>query len=175
MFRTVISILLLALFSTNLWAEVSPYLDLQDEDNGYIDNSSPWQEVVPVFPAYPEAESLLRLDITEPKQRFIYKIDSRSLSVGADGVIRFTLVIESRRGVRNISYEGIHCAEREYKIYAYGSGKGELKAVRKPKWQRIKPRPLYRKQLYTTHLCDHIGQVQQPFQPEHIISTLKRN
>ena len=165
-------LLLLMLFGTNLWAEVSPYLDLND--NGYIDDSSPWQEDELLLPAYPEEQNLLVLDIAEPKRRFTYMIDSLSLRVGNDGVIRYTLVIESNRGVRNISFEGIRCEEKEYKIYAYGSRKGELKTVRKSKWQRIKLRPQYRKELYTTHLCDHIGEVQQPFQPEHIISTIKR-
>ena len=126
------------------------------------------------FPAYPKDENLLVLHIQEPKQRFNYLIDSRSLSVGSDSVIRFTLMAESKQGVRNISYEGIRCATKEYKVYAYGDGRGTLKAVRKPKWQRIKPRPLYRKELYTTYLCDHVEKMLQPFRPERVISIIKK-
>lgn len=41
--------------------------------------------------------------------------------MGPDGVVRYTLVARSPSGVANISYEGMHCATRSYKIFALGN------------------------------------------------------
>jgi hypothetical protein len=52
---------------------------------------------------------------------FRFFIDATSLSVGEDGVVRYTLVARSPAGVSNISYEGIRCVSGIYKIFALGN------------------------------------------------------
>ena len=49
---------------------------------------------------------------------FKFFVDPQSLSVGADGVVRYTLVARSSSGVENVSYEGIRCNNFSYRIYA---------------------------------------------------------
>jgi len=42
-------------------------------------------------------------------------IDSKSLSVGTDGVVRYSVVIVSGSGARNVLFEGLRCATREFR------------------------------------------------------------
>lgn len=45
-----------------------------------------------------------------------YFIDGSTISVGADQVIRYTLVIVSSSGAQNISYEGMRCLTAEKRV-----------------------------------------------------------
>ncbi|WP_454765016.1 CNP1-like family protein [Cupriavidus campinensis] len=50
---------------------------------------------------------------------FRFAVDSKSVSVGAaDKVVRFTVVITSPGGGRNVNYEGMRCDAFERKLYA---------------------------------------------------------
>lgn len=52
-------------------------------------------------------------------------------------MVRYTLVATSSQGARNISYEGIRCDTREFKVYAYGDASGKLTERYDPVWARI--------------------------------------
>ena len=41
-----------------------------------------------------------------------------SLTVGTDGVVRYTVVVTSPAGARNVNYEGIRCDTYEWRLYA---------------------------------------------------------
>ena len=47
-----------------------------------------------------------------------YGVDPASVSVGADGVIRYVMVARSDSGALNAWYEGLRCASAEVKTYA---------------------------------------------------------
>jgi hypothetical protein len=115
--------------------------------------TTPWQEQGVKLPAFPRAEHLLKLD-TGPASAFDYFVDSDSLSVGTDGVVRFTVVAKSE-GATNISYEGIRCAYRERKTYAFGYVNDTWRAARDPQWVRIGPAAtdLYRFVLWSLYFC----------------------
>jgi hypothetical protein len=115
--------------------------------------TTPWQEEAVKLPAFPKPEHLLKFD-AGPTSPFAYFIDSGSLSVGADGVVRFTVVAKSE-GATNISYEGIRCAYRERKTYAYGHSDETWRAARDPQWVRIGPAvtDLYRFVLWNHYFC----------------------
>lgn len=79
----------------------------------------PWQEDQNiVLPALPIATNLIRFQ-TSATETYQFFIDSASLSVGQDRVIRYTLVSRSPNGVENISYEAIRCATKALKRYAF--------------------------------------------------------
>jgi len=60
--------------------------------------------------------------VDDPAPRLRHYIDGRHISVGADEVVRYTLVLESRSGVRNLSFEGLRCTPNgAFKVYAYGN------------------------------------------------------
>lgn len=71
------------------------------------------------LPAYPGARDLIEFS-AGPTSEFRFFIDPASLSVGADRVVRFTLIARSPTGAETVSYEGIRCASSEVRLYAIG-------------------------------------------------------
>jgi hypothetical protein len=78
-----------------------------------------WKEGGIKLPAYPRSEGLIEFEVVGGSFRFF--IDPDSLAVGPDGVVRYTLVARSPSGYANISYEGIRCSTRTYKVFAFGN------------------------------------------------------
>jgi hypothetical protein len=114
-----------------------------------------WKEEVPGLPAYPVNDRLLEMPADLPGRDFRVFIDPGSLSVGGDHVMRYTLVIVSSTGVRNISFEGLHCGKREYRRYAYGSDDAWVPIEASP-WQKVSDSGTdrYRHVLYWDYLCN---------------------
>ena len=114
-----------------------------------------WKEGELELPAYPENDRLLELPADLPGYDFRVFIDPESLSVGQDRVVRYTLVTVSSSGVRNISYEGLHCGSNRYRRYAYGSGDAWSPIEAAP-WQRVSNIGMehYRHVLYWDYLCN---------------------
>ena len=92
-----------------------------------IDDPEAWKEIMANLPPYPRDSDLVEINIPSRGDRFATFIDSSNLLVGEeDRVVRYTVVIRSSSGVDNVLAEGIRCATREYREYAYGaSGKFE--------------------------------------------------
>lgn len=105
-------------------------------EDDYEDESKPWQEIALQLPAAPQADSLLPFYVS-PTATQEFFIDSKSISVGSDGVVRYTLVSISKQGAKNITYEGIRCATFEKKIYASGHTDGSWSRSRRNKWTPI--------------------------------------
>lgn len=96
----------------------------------------PWSEVEAQLPPFPEKENLIpfRVGYITDKQFFI---DGKSISVGADGVIRYTLVVVSDQGAQNVSYEGMRCSTFERRFYASGHSDKTWSKARSNKWVLI--------------------------------------
>ncbi len=117
-----------------------------------------WQEEAVRLPAWPRDGDLVEVQLDGPAQTLTHHIDTRSLATGRDGVVRFTLVSESRSGTRNLSYQGLRCTPRgRWKTYAYGmNGKFEPTAVA-DQWREIRSQrtePLHY-DLWRHYLCVH--------------------
>ena len=84
-----------------------------------FDEDKPWEEQRSSLPAYPADRDLVRFEVG-PTSAFDFFVDSTSVSVGKDGVVRYTLVARSPSGALNVSYEGIRCDARQRKLYAFG-------------------------------------------------------
>src|SRR5690242_13638733 len=84
-----------------------------------FDHERPWVELQTELPPYPEQENLLQFD-AGPASSNTHYVDGASITVGEDGVVRYTLVIKSPTGAMNVSYEGIRCQTEEKRTYAYG-------------------------------------------------------
>lgn len=74
------------------------------------------------LPPYPEPAFLLRFPTNWTEHSVM--VDERSLAVGDDGIVRYTLVVVSPSGAQNVSYEGLRCATGERRVYAFGRGSG---------------------------------------------------
>lgn len=123
-------------------------------DDQFDDTTRPWQEIAVQFPAMPTDAALLPFDVSATAtQRFA--IDAKSLTIGSDAVIRYTLVTQSQAGAKNISYEAIRCASLEYKIYALGHADGTWSRARRDQWQPIVNNAMNRQQaaLVQDYFC----------------------
>lgn len=102
----------------------------------FDDRDKPWQEIAIQLPPAPKQEDLLPFYVSLAATQS-FAIDAKSITVGSDGVIRYTLVAISDAGAKNISYEGIRCASYERKLYAFGQSDGSWSRSRRDQWERI--------------------------------------
>lgn len=114
----------------------------------------PWVELSAQLPPYPQAENLVEFKVSSAT-RNRHLIDTASISVGEDKVVRYTVVIEATGGAKNVSFEGMRCATGERRLYAYGHPGGTWSKARNAGWEGIKLRSLlsYHKALYEDHFC----------------------
>ncbi|SOD42136.1 CNP1-like family protein [Nitrosovibrio sp. Nv4] len=115
-----------------------------------FDHERPWVELQAQLPAYPKEENLLQFD-AGPVSTNLHYVDAPSITVGEDGVVRFSLVVKSPTGAMNVSYEGIRCQTAEKRTYAYGRNDETWMRARLSKWidlediaQNYAHRALYR-------------------------------
>lgn len=128
-------------FASAQWGD-SPY---GVAPNTFDDKNDPWQERETEPPAFPRQENLLEFYVSAVTTN-TYFIDASTLAVGADGVVRYVLVVRTSGGATNISFEGIHCQERRWKLYATGRGDGRWTKSRATRieWKLIENTPVNR-------------------------------
>jgi len=107
-----------------------------------------------VLPAYPKADNLVKIQV-DGNATFDFFVDLESVSVGRDGIVRYTLLARSDKGAINITYEGIKCKGRERKFYAFGRKDRTWALARSPKWTSISiaPRDLAQATLHDAYFC----------------------
>ncbi|NWG88017.1 MAG: CNP1-like family protein [Hydrogenophilaceae bacterium] len=120
----------------------------------FDEEQKPWEEIQAQLPAAPKAEALIpfTVDATTSNKYFI---DNNSLSVGEDGVVRYTVVVVSSQGARTVNFEGMRCTSGERKIYAFGRANGEWVRNRYPRWEPIKAsqQASYHRELFYSYFC----------------------
>lgn len=123
-----------------------------DFDEDY--ESKKWQELELTLPTAPQEANLQPLEVSAATSNRFF-IDTASLSVGSDGVVRYTLLIVTPQGVRNVSYEGMRCETRERRIYATGRSDGSWAKSRNNDWRRIQEEYTnrYHAELYLNYFC----------------------
>lgn len=111
-----------------------------------------WKEAEARLPPYPKDADLIEFQVSSGAT-FRFFVDAASLSVADDGVVRYTLVARSPSGVANVSFEGIRCAAKSYKVFARGTGGNWSR--RESEWQVIQERTVQRwhNVLYWEFLC----------------------
>jgi hypothetical protein len=119
-----------------------------------FEEEKPWVELAAQLPPYPAAENLLEFTVSSATRNRHF-VDPASISVGADQVVRYTVVVDASGGARNVSFEGMRCATGERRLYAYGRPDGSWARARNAGWEPIKFRSLlsYHKALYEDHFC----------------------
>lgn len=87
-------------------------------------------------PAYPRDSNLVEFKLRGlTANRF--SIDTSSLSVGKDRVIRFVLVIRTPSGEKNVRFSGLRCNEREWKDYAFAGDDHNWRVDERAQWKRM--------------------------------------
>lgn len=131
---------------------------LPDKANPFVEGEK-WEEIDVKIPEYPDDDDLIDLQVLDPANGLKYYIDEKSLSVSKnDYVVRYTMVIEGKRGARNVFYEGVRCSTTEYKTYAFGNGKETLRPSKKPEWKPVGKSGFtkFRAFLMDEHFCERI-------------------
>lgn len=95
------------------------------------------------LPALPRQENLIEFYVSATASNRFF-IDAASLSVGPDGVVRYSLVVKAAGGATNISFEGMRCGSGEYKILATGRNDGIWAKARTDAWRPIENKPINR-------------------------------
>lgn len=100
------------------------------------DGRQPWVEISTPPPQYPEPQNYLPFEVNATTP-FLFFVDAKSISVGADDVVRYSLIAKSPEGASNVSFEGMRCATRQYRVYAIGRANKTWSEVRRSRWESI--------------------------------------
>ncbi|MGK0172717.1 MAG: hypothetical protein ACI9W2_004457 [Gammaproteobacteria bacterium] len=118
-----------------------------------------WKEDKFQFPDIPNDDDLLAFEVPGSPHR--HYIDTHSLSIGKDEVLRFTVVVEAGT-TRNILYEGMRCTTREFRSMGFTTGERAFRERRNNQWRRlystVKGANWFRWVLWDRYLCDDAGQ-----------------
>ncbi|MDR3158557.1 MAG: CNP1-like family protein [Zoogloeaceae bacterium] len=97
-----------------------------------------WKENPIELPAYPESQDFYSFHVSAAASNRFF-IDIKNVSIGNDGVMRYTLMIVSPSGIKNISREGMRCQSREKRTYAMGRIQARTWSLaRGSRWTRIR-------------------------------------
>jgi len=107
-------------------------------DEAFYGGADLWQEGKAVFPPVPGEGALVQLPAKGVQVGYGYAIDLASLSLGRDGVTRYTVVIRSPADAESIFYEGIRCTTGEYKPYGFAAGNQRFKPINDPQWRALR-------------------------------------
>lgn len=137
-------------------------------ESDFDDGSKQWKEIEVQLPPFPKAENAMQFEVGMPRENRFY-LDTASISIGADGVVRYAVMAVSDAGARNIAFEGIRCEMRQFRVYAFGRPDRTWSRARNSEWRRIEYSSLnnYRGVLWQELLCDNknpvpdLGQVKQ--------------
>jgi CNP1-like family protein len=105
------------------------------------------------LPPFPKEQVLIRYDVT-PRTSLEYFVDSTSISLPGEGIVRFTVVAKNA-AAENVSYEGFRCSTREHKVYARANRDGAWVMVKGASWEPVSERTtqMFRRELYWNFFC----------------------
>ncbi len=131
-----------------------------------------WVEQEVELPAYPKDENLMPFDVSAVTTNKFY-VDAKSIIVGDDGVVRYTVVVKSAGGAVNVSFEGIRCNSREWKSYGFGRNDGTWVKAKQTEWQRLAAFATnrHRHELFKNYFCPGGGIIRRP---QQAISVFRR-
>jgi len=115
--------------------------------------NKPWKELQAKMPPYPREENLVQVSLKPTSKQALF-IDSESLSVGKDRVVRLIYVLRFPGGGQTVLFEGFRCETRSYKSYAYGLPGGVLKPFPEVEWREAPWTDYgYRRELLQYYFC----------------------
>lgn len=142
---------LVCLFCALLLAACGSTRSPQNEDT--LEQSKLSEREV-ALPAFPKQENLIEFYAGELTSNLFY-IDPLSLSVDKEGIVRYTMVVKTSGGATNISFEGIRCETRQFRLFAIGRSDGTWTRARSGEWREIENKVVNRHHvaLNRDYLC----------------------
>ncbi|MCL2076190.1 MAG: CNP1-like family protein [Betaproteobacteria bacterium] len=119
-------------------------------------DAKPWEEKAAALPPYPKDEDFYSFYVSASTVNRFY-VDTANISLGGDGVVRYSLLIISPAGTRNVSYEGMRCESRERRVYALGRTDSRWADARGSIWVPVREATANRHYaaLFTDFFCPH--------------------
>lgn len=103
-------------------------------DPEYDEQRKPWKELQAQLPPQPEERNLREFKPSAATNNRFF-IDTQSIVIGEDGVVRYTVVIRTA-SASNVLFEGMRCATNQVRLYAIGRSDGWTRAANS-QWQSI--------------------------------------
>ena len=166
---------LLPLLFLLVTAAAQAYRFIEDSEPAapQVQEGAKWKEGKVALPPYPSETDLMPLHLDAP-QGYRYYVDRAHLRVDPDQVVRYTLVIEPRPGVRNLSFEGIRCDVPAYKRYGYGDAQGHIRPMPPGEWTRLwMGASGYQRQFHDRYFCRTGAYL--PYSREEILRRIQTN
>jgi len=133
------AISVIALATSLAFAAAAPAQRNPDDEKETPREEKEWKEIKGIqFPPVPKARNLIRLDLASLGARYEYFIDGSSILLGTDKVIRYTVVLQSDTGVRNVYFEGIRCETMEARTYGYATRQSGFKPLASSTWKGLR-------------------------------------
>lgn len=121
-----------------------------------LDRHGEWTEnKVETLPPLPREQDLIAFDVSQ-NTPLRFAVDANSVSVGSDGVVRYTVVVRSPSGAHNVNYEGIRCDNYAWRLYAgLNADHDDWDRTVANDWARIQNGELnaYHAALYQDYFC----------------------
>ena len=121
-----------------------------------LERQSKWTEnKLDALPPLPQSANLLPFEVSQ-NTPLRFAVDAKSIDVGSDGVVRYTIVVTSPSGAQNINYEGIRCDNYEWRQYAgLNADHNGWDSSVATRWRRIENGDLnaYQATLYKDYFC----------------------
>lgn len=129
-----------------------------------------WKELEAPPPPPLRTERLVELEM--PRSSLRFGVDPASVSIGADGVVRYVVVARSATGTVNAMYEGLRCNTAEVKVYARHNPDSGWVAAQGADWQPLHAvrNSSYSLQIARNGACIGHGPNRSP---EHIVRDLR--
>jgi hypothetical protein len=133
---------------------------LEKKSEGLNFEDTPWKEIEAVLPLAPSEDNLRPIDVNQLSSNLFF-VDEASVAYGSDDVIRYTMVVLSPSGARNVSFEGMRCETGERRLYAFLRSDGSWSRARNSAWARIEGSKVNRQHaaLYRDYFCTTGGMV----------------
>jgi len=135
--------------------------DSPDLGGGFIEPEA-WKEGAEVtIPPYPQSDDLIKVEVDRVDMPFQFYLDKKNISSFVkNDLVRYSVVIESDSGAKNVLFEGIRCQTNQYKTYAYGTYDNKFTKARTSEWKRINDSGfmVHRYNFYKHYMCNDLRQ-----------------
>ena len=115
----------------------APERSRSERTENEFDAREPLREAEVILPTFPAEADLVEFEVG-PAGSHHYFVDEKSIVVGADDIVRYSVVVRASGGAVNVLYEGLRCATAEKRIYAVGRADGKWVKSRRSEWEEIR-------------------------------------
>lgn len=117
------------------------------------ETEKPWEEKTVELPAYPDGKHWQEFEVG-PTTRNRHAVDTATLRLDDDGVVRFAVRVQSPDGAETLTYDGLRCETREHKRYAIGRSDTQTwSPSRLAQWRRLESGQAVLRVVEEDYLC----------------------